>query len=84
MSYFSPVTSTVLTVLAPEQRASLTKWSKNHSNLFDLRLHSMRTCPFLAYTPAYFTMKHDSVEWAAWLYEFFKAKHEEEDHCNCG
>lgn len=84
MSYSKPVTKEVLAALDTDKRAKLVTWSTNHSNLFDLRLHSMKTCPFLVYTPAYFTIRKNTVKWASFLYDFFRNKHLEENHCKCG
>lgn len=61
----------------------LAVWSRNHARIFDLRLHSIRTCPYLAYFPAYVFLRKNPAKWAAWLYKFYRNKHEEEDHCTC-
>jgi hypothetical protein len=57
--------------------------SKSHANLFDLRLHTLRTCPFLAYIPKYLLSDRKSGEWADWLWAFFWFKHTEEGNCKC-
>ena len=88
MSADKPVTPEVLAALGPEKAARLTVWSTNHSLLFDLRIHSVVSCPII------FRIKHWFWEkgwWPKWLlgkwedtvYDLYKAKHEEEDHCNC-
>ena len=84
MSYSKPVTSEVLAALPLDKQPKLIMWSTNHSNLFDLRIHTMKTCPFLVYTPAYFTMRKNTKKWAEFLYTFFQNKHIEENHCKCG
>jgi hypothetical protein len=78
MSFLNPVTSDVLRVLDPVRAHHLATWSKNHANIFDLRLHSINSCPFLSYIPAYLTKRQDVGEWANWLYGFFGIKHQEE------
>jgi hypothetical protein len=84
MSFSKPVTSEVLAALPVDMRVKLATWSSNHSKIFDLRVHSMKTCPFLAYTPAYYSLKKDVKKWAAFLYSFYHYKHLEENHCKCG
>ena len=83
MSFLSPVTPEVLAALPPEERNQLAVWSGHHGRLFDPRLHSIRTCPYLAYLPAYVLLRGDTARWAAWLRRFYKHKHEEEGRCNC-
>lgn len=84
MSYSKPVTLEVLAAIPVDMQEKLKVWSTNHSNLFDLRIHTMNTCPFLVYTPAYFTLRKDTVKWANFLYKFYHYKHLEENHCKCG
>lgn len=78
MSYFRPVRARVLAALDAKRAAELSVWSRQHANLFDLRLHSIRTCPFLAYPPAYLLLRKDTKRWALWLHAFYGAKHREE------
>ena len=70
-----------LALLPPEKAQQLRVWSTNHSIVFDLRLHSLETCPFLSYLPAVMTLREQ--EWANWAWSFYGAKHAEEDHCTC-
>ncbi len=61
-------------------------YSKNHAVVFDPRIHSLDTCPFLSYLPNETFMDHNSKEYAAWLYHFYSMKHEEEKDlwgCTC-
>jgi len=76
----------VVQLLPEAQGRELAVYSKNHAVLFDLRIHSMDTCPFLTYLPNSMSMNHDSKEWAAWLLQFYRAKHQEEHglyNCTC-
>jgi hypothetical protein len=61
----------------------LSTWSTHHSSIFGLRLHSLRTCPFLAYIPAYAALHENLAKWAAWLHKFYGYKHKEEARCRC-
>ena len=83
MSYLSPVTPEVLAALPPDKRRELAVWSRNHARIFDVRLHTIRTCPYLAYTPAYVFLRGNPARWAAWLRRFYRRKHKEEGRCNC-
>ena len=83
MSFFKPMTNKVIGHLSDVDAMRLRVWSDAHANLFDWRLHSMKTCPFLAYIPHYLTADRGSAEWALWLFEFYKAKHAEEGNCKC-
>jgi len=83
MSFLQPVTSSVLGALDSTRAKELYVWSKNHLNIFDLRIHSIFSCPFLAYMPNYFLNKDNKTKWANWLYGFYKTKHQEENHCTC-
>jgi len=83
MSFLDPINSKVIAALSDKSAAELRVWSTNHGNIFDLRLHSLHTCPFLAYMPAYFRLRKNAGKWAAWLHEFYQYKHREEDDCNC-
>lgn len=67
------VTDKVLSWLTPSQRIEIASWAAKYP-VFDLRLHSLKTCPFLAYLPAKMFMAKDSREWALWLYEFYREK----------
>jgi hypothetical protein len=78
MSFSRPVTEEVLAGLGPAKARQLAVWSRNHAKVFDLRLHSLKTCPFLAYIPAYLFRRKNTAAWAAFLHDFFRAKHEEE------
>jgi len=76
-------------LLPPDDARDLLVWFFNHMNILDMRLHSLDTCPFLAYSPAYNKHKKgdmSDLEWAQFLHKFFKAKHEEEKdiyNCDC-
>lgn len=70
-----------LSQLPPERAKQLKVWSTNHSVVFDLRIHSIDTCPFLAYLPAAVSLH--GQEWAEFAYNFYSHKHIEEDHCTC-
>jgi len=83
MSFLDPVSSKILAALDTTKSNELRIWQHNHSNLFDLRLHSLRTCPFLAYIPAYIQKRKDTGKWAKWLHEFYGYKHKEENNCKC-
>ena len=87
MSYFRPVRARVLAALDSRRAAELRVWSEQHANLFDLRIHSICTCPFLAYPPAYWRLRKDTKKWAGWLHGFYGAKHREEGRrgrkCTC-
>jgi hypothetical protein len=83
MSYFRPVRAKVLAALDGKRAAELQVWSRQHANLFDLRLHSIRTCPFLAYPPAYLMLRKDTKKWAQWLHGFYGAKHREARWWGC-
>ena len=83
MSFLYPVKPKVLAALEPPVRRELEVWSRNHARIFDLRLHSMKTCPFLAYWPARIFLRKHTARWAAWLHKFYRHKHEEEGRCNC-
>lgn len=83
MSFLRPVRRKVLAALPPPQRAELAVWSRNHARIFDVRYHSIRTCPYLSYTPAYLFLRHKTARWAAWLHWFYGHKHKEEGRCTC-
>ncbi len=70
-----------LSLLPPDQSRQLRTWSTNHAIVFDLRLHSMETCPFLTYLPASASLH--GQEWADWAWKFYGAKHREEGRCTC-
>jgi len=71
----------------PEPQArELQVYSTQHATVFDLRIHSMDTCPFLTYGPHVAFSRHDTPEYASWLHDFYMHKHlEEKDlrHCTC-
>jgi len=72
--------------LPDDQARALKIYYKNHSNIYDARLHTEKTCPILVYSPSYFQYKAGGLSdehWAAFLLRFFKSKHEEEDDCIC-
>ena len=77
----APVDNETLSLLPPDKAKELKTWSTNHSIVFDLRIHSMDTCPFLTYLPAATALR--GQEWADWAWQFYGAKHAEEDHCAC-
>ena len=83
MSFFHPVSNKLLLLLNQLQCKELDTWSSEHSSIFDIRLHSLDTCPFLVYIPAYLSHDRKSKEWAEWLHDFFGHKHKEENKCNC-
>ena len=70
-----------LSLLPPDRAQELRTWSTNHAIVFDLRLHSMETCPFLTYLPARTALR--GQEWADWAWTFYGAKHREEGNCTC-
>ena len=70
-----------ISLLPPDQGAQLRVWSKNHSVVFDPRLHSMDTCPFLTYLPAATFLRGE--DWAKFAWKFYGAKHREEGNCLC-
>jgi len=77
----APVDNATLSLLPPDKAKELKTWSTNHAIVFDLRIHSMDTCPFLTYLPAATSLR--GQEWADWAWKFYGAKHAEEDHCTC-
>jgi len=80
------VTPDILQRLPEQQARELSVYSSQHANLFDLRIHSMDTCPFLTYMPHAMFSNHDTVEYATWLHDFYMHKHEEEQSiwgCTC-
>jgi hypothetical protein len=82
----APVSRDVLQKLPEAQARELEVYSTHHAVLFDLRIHSLETCPFLSYLPNETFMDHNSKEYAVWLHHFFCKKHEEEAdlwHCTC-
>jgi hypothetical protein len=82
----SPVPREVLQQLPAAQARQLEVYSTNHAYVFDPRLHSLDTCPFLTYLPNQAFMDHSSKEYAVWLHHFFCKKHEEEVdlwRCKC-
>jgi hypothetical protein len=83
MSYREPCTPDVLAMLPPAQLTELRVWSKNHHNIFDLRIHSIFTCPLLSYPTAYLFIRPNKLKWAWWLHYMFGHKHSEENHCKC-
>jgi hypothetical protein len=82
----SAVPPEVVGKLPEDQARQLSVYSTHHAALFDLRIHSMETCPFLTYMPNSLAMNHDSKEYAVWLLKFYRAKHTEEKalyKCTC-
>jgi len=77
MSFLRPVRAEVLAALNSRQAAELRVWSSQHASLFDLRLHSVHTCPYLAYSPAYLRLRKNPKKWARWLHDFYGAKQRE-------
>ena len=75
-----PVDKQTLDLLPPEKAMQLKTWSTNHSIVFDLRIHSMDTCPFLTYLP---NTALRGQEWAEFCWKFYGAKHREQDNCTC-
>jgi hypothetical protein len=81
-----PVSRDVLQRLPETQARELEVYSTHHAVVFDPRIHSLDTCPFLSYLPNVAFMDHDSQEYAVWLHHFYSMKHEEEQdlwHCTC-
>jgi hypothetical protein len=81
-----PVSRDVLQRLPADQARELEVYSTHHAVVFDPRIHSVDTCPFLSYLPNVTFMDHNSKEYADWLYHFYSMKHEEEQdlwHCTC-
>ena len=76
----APVDQKTLDLLPPDKAMQLKTWSTNHSIVFDLRIHSMDTCPFLTYLP---NTALQGQEWADFCWKFYGAKHREEDNCTC-
>jgi hypothetical protein len=80
MSFSKPVTPEVLAAL-PQHAAELQMLGENHADgplyIFDLYLHSLGTCPFLAYIPAYLAHDRKSADWAKWLLDWLRLKHKE-------
>ena len=61
-------------------------WYDQHDNVWDARVHSLDTCPFLAWTPnakAWRGGEMTDEKWGEFLHDFFKAKHKEEGDCKC-
>lgn len=84
----SAVTPAVLANLPTDQARQLQVYSTQHANPFDLRLHSLETCPFLAYLPNVTFRSHTTVSYAQWCLRYYTAKHDEEStlfwrHCTC-
>jgi hypothetical protein len=75
-----PVDQKTLDLLPADKALQLKTWSTNHAIVFDLRIHSMDTCPFLTYLP---NTGLQGQEWADFCWKFYGAKHREEDHCTC-
>ena len=69
-----------LALLPPDKALQLKTWSTNHGIVFDLRIHSMETCPFLVYLP---NTALRGQEWADFCWKFYGAKHAEQDNCTC-
>ena len=82
-NFLQPVNETVLAALPQQEAKALAVYSDHHANIFDLRLHSLTTCPFLAYAPAYLMLSGSPDLWADFLYRFYKAKHSETNRCTC-
>jgi hypothetical protein len=81
-----PVSRDVLDRLPKAQAHELEVYSTQHAVVFDPRIHSLETCPFLSYLPQVTFSDHNSPEYAQWLYQFYSKKHEEEAdlwHCTC-
>ena len=81
-----PVPQSVLQQLPAAQARELQVYSTQHAYVFDPRLHSMNTCPFLTYLPTVASPRQDTPEFAARLHRFFTHKHEEERffyRCKC-
>lgn len=81
MTGCGPVKQETLDLLPADQATQLKVWSTNHAIVFDLRLHSMDTCPFLTYLPN--AMALQGQDWAQFAWKFYGAKHREEDNCMC-
>ena len=72
--------------LPDAEARELLVWHDNHDNVWDMRVHSLDTCPILTYSPAY--KRHEDgdmtdAKWAKFLHGFFEEKHDEEGDCDC-
>ena len=74
----SSVTPEVLSTMSIDKQEQLRVWSTNHANVFDFRIHSMHTCPFLTYIPNCMALQNDNKKLGEFLYEFYHYKHIEE------
>lgn len=80
----SPVTPEVLSTMSVDKQEQLKVWSTNHANVFDLRIHSLNTCPFLTYMPNYMALQNDNKKLGEFLYSFYHYKHLEANCSKCG
>lgn len=82
----SSVPPEALQQLPAPQARELQVYSSQHSVIFDPRIHTMDTCPFLTYLPHEASSRHDTSEYAMWLHDFYMHKHQEEQSiwgCTC-
>jgi hypothetical protein len=70
----------------PAEAAELIIRHGQHKNVYDGRVHTGDTCPFLIYSPKYNNWKAGALgdaDWGEFLLHFFRAKHKEEKGCKC-
>jgi len=95
-------TSGIIPGLAPSpSKAEIARWAQplpeaeakalivhhgEHSNIYDARIHTGKTCPIYIYSPKYKNFQAGLVradDWAKFLGKFFRYKHKEEGSCDC-
>jgi hypothetical protein len=81
MCLLRPVREKVIAALDSRRASELRVWSEQHAKLFDMRIHSIHTCPILTYPFAYCRLRKETKRWAEWLHGFYGAKHREERRC---
>ncbi|HUT34155.1 MAG TPA: hypothetical protein VNE39_11785 [Planctomycetota bacterium] len=72
--------------LDAQQAKELRVWADQHDNVWDARVHSLKTCPFLSWTPNAAKWRAGAMsdaKWGEFLHDFFKEKHKEEGDCKC-
>ena len=72
--------------LSPKEAKELRIWADEHDNVWDARVHSLDTCPFLTWTPNATKWRSGAMtdaEWGEFLHDFFRHKHKEEKDCDC-
>ena len=81
-SFDHPATADVLGRLPQREAVQVEVWSHEHPVIWTLRIHRPDSCPWF-YAADWLTHSHENPWWADRIYRFYKAKHEEEDHCSC-